>query len=339
MTYLPKGWGIALGAVLLIGLVGPRGVVAGDAFEADSTHWPHTSGSLRAAVLYGSGTMPSGMQVTRAGDTRNVALAFGLSAAVPGLGQAYNRQWVKAAVGLAVEAALWTGYVVWRERGLAERDDYLAYAHAHWSPAKYADWLNDYSDFLEQEYNRTITTPDVVIPAGIDFTNPDGWSGAERQAVRQLFEQIRALESDSGVIFPATGATFSHQLPFFAEQQYYELIGKYFQYAPGWDDYDDWRGADGSFTDAINPEEIDGTGTKVNVSDRFFQYADDHAHANDLLRRSSRLSAFFIVNHLLAAFDAAISAKLHNNRIDTSMQVSHDVFGAPQTTATVRLSF
>lgn len=331
-------------AVVVISLSGPAIAVASHSgpVPEDSTRWPHTATSVRSALLYGTVSRAEAQAAPATESSRNVALAFGLSAAVPGLGQAYNRQWVKAAIGLAVEAALWTGYVVWREQGLAERDDYWAFAHAHWNPAKYASWLNDYKAFLEQEYNRVITTPDVVVPAGIDaefFANPDGWSASERQAVRRLFEQIRALEADNGVIFPETGATFSHQLPFFAEQQYYELIGKYFQYAPGWDDYAAWREADGSFTGAINPEETDGAGNKIHVSDRFFAYADDHARANDLLRRSSRLSAFFIVNHVLAAFDAAISAKLHNNRIDTSMQLSHDAFGAPQTTASVRFLF
>ncbi|RMH66336.1 MAG: hypothetical protein D6685_05090 [Bacteroidetes bacterium] len=335
---------LALAGMLLHGFAGPR---PGWAAAADSTAPPHTAASLRATLLHGGlrtvAGRSGGVPAVAPGRPRHVALAFGLSAAVPGLGQAYNRQWVKAAVGLAVEAALWTGYVVWREQGLAQRDDYWAFAHAHWSPARYARWLNDYSDYLRLEHNRVIDTPPVSIPTGIDFSNPDGWTSAERAAVRQLFEQIRALEADRGVIFTATGATFSHQLPFFGEQQYYELIGKYFQYAPGWDDYPVWRTEDGTFTAAIDPEAVDASGAKIHVSDRFYRYADDHARANDLLRRASRLSAVFVVNHVLAAFDAAISARLHNNRLasslSSSLTVGHDAFGAPQTTASLRLSF
>lgn len=37
---------------------------------------------------------------------RSTPLAFGMSAVVPGLGQAYNRHWIKGAVAVAGEAAV-----------------------------------------------------------------------------------------------------------------------------------------------------------------------------------------------------------------------------------------
>ena len=64
---------------------------------------------------------------------------------------------------------------------------------------------------------------------------------------------------------------------------------------------------------------------------RFLDYAEDHAHANTLLRRASRVSAVLVLNHVLAAFDAAIAARLHNHRIETNMGVGYTGYGASRT--------
>ena len=281
--------------------------------------------SLRSSILYGADTGA----VEMAG-SRNIPLAFGLSAAVPGLGQAYNGQWVKAAVAVALEAAFIAGYFNYRSRGKDAEEAYKAYAHAHWSPARYAEWLEDYSDWLPATERAEIN-----VPSGIDFTNPDGWTAEQRSAVRNLFDQIRAVEGD--VYHPETGAAFSHKLPYFAEQQYYELIGKYYQFAPGWDDYPEWVGEDG-YNNAIDPERTGPGYTKPNIQGRFLEYARDHAHANDLLRNASRISALIVVNHLVAAIDAAVFAKLHNDRLSTQISLSHDPVSGTRPVASLRLT-
>src|SRR5690606_11644882 len=214
-----------------------------------------------------------------------------------------------------LEAALVLGYVDARRQGLDEEDAYEVYAHQHWSPVQYAAWLEDYSEWLPGVGRRLIDASGV---AGVDFTRPEAWSAAERQRVRAFFDAIRAVEG--AVYHPETGASFSHKLPYFAEQQYYELIGKYFQFAPGWEDYPAWReGEDGPFGGAIDPEQTGPNGEKVNVHGRFWEYDDMTEHANDLLRRASRLTAFVVVNHLVAALDAAVFAKLHNDRLQTEL--------------------
>lgn len=300
---------------------------------------PPTAAQVRATLLY-PGTppvAPSVRPLPAQGSSRSIPLAFVLSAAVPGAGQAYNRQWVKAAFGLALEAALVTGYTVWRQQGLDGETAFQTFAHARWSPTQYAAWLNDYTVFLTNEYGASITAPPITIPTGIDFQHPESWGATEQAAANTFFSQIRAIERQ--VFHPETGATFSHQLPNFGEQQYYELIGKYYQFAPGWDDYAAWKDAEGNFTAAIDPELTGQGGTKPNVTDTFRAYADDHGHANDLLRRASRLSVFFIFNHLMAGVDAAISAKLHNDRLRTHMGLGYGPDGRAQPVATVQVRF
>lgn len=262
-------------------------------------------------LLYGDANGEDA-SLRRASPIRHPAAAFALSAAVPGAGQAWNGQWIKAAVAIAVETALVTGYVVTRRRGLDAEDEFRAFAHEDWSPAQYAEWINDYRMYLQEEVGTSITAPPVEIVETIDFSTPSSWTRAERNAVDEMFNQIRAIERQS--IHPETGAAFSHQIPDFGDQQYYELIGKYFQFAPGWFDYPDWVTGDGMFTAAIDPEVSGPGGTKLYVSDTFYEYARDHADAQDLLRTASRISIFFIVNHLVAGIDAAVTARIRQNR-------------------------
>jgi hypothetical protein len=128
-------------------------------------------------------------------------------------------------------------------------------------------------------------------------------------------------------------------LPGFGEQQYYELIGKYFQFAPGWFDYPEWKAQNGEYTLAIDPERSGEGGSKPNVSSSFYNYAEEHADAQDLLRKASRVSLLLIVNHLAAAAEAAISAKLHNDRLSTSLGLAYVPVGGPVPVAVMRYRF
>lgn len=294
--------------------------------------------ALRAALLHGPAMerlAPAPLFL--AGGQRSVPLAFGLSAVLPGAGQAYNRQWTKAAIAVAIEAVVITSWIVRRNDGLQAHDDVEAFAQQGWNPGRYSDWLTDYADYLVQEFDHTVTAPPPDVPAGIDFSSPGSWTAAERQAVDDFFNQIRSLERQ--LYHVETGASFSHVLPYYGEQQYYELIGKYFQFAPGWGDYPDWTDGDGNYTAAIDPELTGTGGSKPNVSVTFYDYAKDHARAQDILRQASRISMLLVVNHLLAGIDAAVSAKLHNDRLDASFGVAYDPHGPPRPAAVLRYRF
>src|SRR5690606_5051854 len=119
------------------------------------------------------------------------------------------------------EGGLIAAYVLWRDRGLEMEDAYQHYAHAHWSPARYADWLNDFTSYLETEHGAEVASDPVDIPEQIDFTTPGDWSDSDWMRVRAFFDEIRTREGE--LFHPETGASFSHVLPYFGEQQYYEL--------------------------------------------------------------------------------------------------------------------
>lgn len=302
--------------------------------------------SVRAVILYGGEGNQAFQVEPGASSVRSIPLALGLSALLPGLGQAYNRQWIKAVAGVAIEAALVAGYFHYRGRGRDDEAAYQAYAHAHWVPTKYAIWLQDYSDWLPLTQRH-----DFDVPFDIDFSRPDSWTVDDRSRVRAFFNDIRAVE---GVIYhPETSAAFSHKLPYFGEQQYYELVGKYFQFAPGWVDYagvdcipgDEgctfpWLDSEGNYIDAVmDPERTGAGGSKPNVQGRMLEYARNHESANDLLRTASRVTSFILLNHIVAAIDAAVFAKLHNDRVSANVSATLDQFGEVAPSAYVRFSF
>ncbi len=295
--------------------------------DRTSTSATPTPNELRSGLLYA----PSAQ--VHSSRERSVPLAAVMSAVVPGAGQAYTRQWIKAAAGVAIEAALITAYVVWNGQGQDAERDFQAYAHEHWSPVQYAEWLEDYSDWLPASERF-----EIDIPNDIDFRNPGDWSSTERERVRAFFDQMRAAEN--AVYHPETGAAFSHHIPYFAEQQYYELIGKYFQFAPGWEDYGEWKDDDGNYVDAVmDPERTASDGSKPNVKGRFVEYASAHADANTLFRRASRVTAILLVNHVVAAIDAAVSAKLHNDRLTPGISVHATPDGEIVPLAALRYTF
>lgn len=354
-----KGSNIAcrLFLLLLIGL--PAGRVAGQGvadvnsfgIEAEllSEVPPvqHTRQSLRAALLasdagYAQNWQPTGQDaivtdfplLTKAGKLRSVGAAFGMSAVVPGLGQAYNRHWGKAITAFVLEAAIITSSIVWRNQGKNLETDYQAYAHGFWSPPKYANWLNDYSNYIVENFAAEVTAPQISVPGQINFENPESWSDGEWQTVLAFFDQIQSLERQ--MFHVETLAAFSHTLPDFSEQQYYELVGKYYQFAPGWEDYPEWI-VEGAYTAAIDPSMTGPDNTRPNVSDRFFQYADDHAHANDVLRRASRVTVLLLATHFVSAIEAAVSAKLHNDRLTPSMEIGTTGDGSVRPMASLRI--
>ena len=300
----------------------------------DSTRVKMTRASVKAALLYESPTGYTDLNATSPirAKKRSVGAAFGMSALVPGLGQAYNKQWGKAIGAFIMEAAIITSSIVWRNQGNDLERDYQLFAHAFWDPSKYANWLNDYSSFINVEVGQ------IAVPSSIDFRAPEAWSDQEWQQVLSFFDQIQDVERQ--MYHVETGAAFSHTLPDFSEQQYYELIGKYYQFAPGWSDYPEWLDQNGTPNAAIDPS-MTGTGEdeRPNVSDTFFRYSDDHAHANDVLRRASRVSGLLILTHMVSAIDAAISAKLHNDRISPGLEIGSNANGdvTPVATLTIKL--
>lgn len=96
--------------------------------------------------------------------------------------------------------------------------------------------------------------------------------------------------------------SFSHHLPDTKTQQYYEMIGKYDQFQYGWQDTDYRRG------DSLSSHRDD--------------YLVQRDKSNDSFGKAKAAAIFSIANHLISAFEGALSAKKFNREQDTFSQLS-----------------
>ena len=204
---------------------------------------------------------------------KSPVLAGVLSAIIPGAGQIYNEDYWVAAAFVVVEAALITTAVVYDNKGDEQTDYYESYADQNWSVVEYAEWLNEYNPETE---------PDIVI----DYDTPG------LQPWERIVDWNQLNEAETG----------SHNLPPHGEQQYYEMIGKYHQYSPGWND----------FTGGSNKELI---------SPNFEYYSGERGQANDYYNTSSTAIVGVYINHLLAAAEAVWGANRFNDKLAINLRV------------------
>jgi hypothetical protein len=212
-------------------------------------------------------------------------LAAGLSAALPGAGEFYAESYWKSALFVALEATLWTVNVVYNNKGDKQTDSYKKYADEHWSPVRYAEWINANLKYLNEYLDQSAYT----IPINSN-TSLSPWERIDWDALNRTERAI--------------GDGFSHSLAPYGDQQYYEMIGKYMQFVHGWDQ-----------TDFSTTTYLDQVTTQLKW------YAGERGKANDLYNTASTTATIIIINHILSAADAAWSAHLHNAiRTEVTMQ-------------------
>ena len=201
-------------------------------------------------------------------------LAAALSAVVPGAGQFYAKSFIKSAIFLGIEAGLWITYAIFQNQGDDQTDFYRNYADDNWDIRKYAGWLVD--EGFEGSGQINLSTQDL----------------------EQLRLQVNACEDSSG---------FSHKLPPFGDQQYYEVIGKYRTYMSGWSEV--------SGITKNNYETI-ALPSQINY------YMDEREQANTYYNNASLTLTVVIVNHLLSAADAVWSVSIFNKSLEVKTSVN-----------------
>jgi len=218
------------------------------------------------------------------GKKKSPALAGMMSLALPGAGEFYSESYWRAGGFALAEAGLWVFYAVYTSKGNRQTDVFQAFADDHWSALRYAEGI---------EANVTRLNSDVKTFTGYLIPGTEGRPPWERVD----WSKINAVESQ---IAQKSGNGFTHLLPHRPEQQYFELIGKYPQFAAGWDD-----------AGVMTPERI----LSSDVSARFLEYSKMRGVANDYYNTATAGAALVVVNHVLSALDAAWSASQYNNRV------------------------
>lgn len=223
-------------------------------------------------------------------------LAGAMSLIVPGAGEAYTKNYWKTAAFVAIEAAAIIVAVKYDKKGNDQTESFQNYADANWSVVKYAQWV------IRNKLNGV--DPGIIIS---DNTSLPPWE-------RINWGMLNHVESTEDV--------GSHTLPVHGKQQYFEEIGKYHQYAPGWNDF---------------PE---NQTTNVPISPNFNYYSGERGKANDFYSIASTFVKVIVANHFLSAIDAAWSATRYNKKLNISMKMKEmDVAGQMEFNPELRLSY
>ena len=216
-------------------------------------------------------------------------LAAGLSLVVPGAGQFYTERYWEAAAFFAADVAAWFLAYHYDHKGDVKTDFFQNYADARWSVIKYAE-------YAEATYASQIPGHPAFNWRNANFNNPSlsPWLRVDWAELNRMESAISSNAQGS----PAAGSYYSHNLPPYGEQQYYELIGKYGQFDPGWDDASSVPGSY-NYEDPVTPH--------------FTYYSSQRGLANSYYNTASTWVTVAIINHVLNAGYAALSAGWFNS--------------------------
>jgi hypothetical protein len=205
-------------------------------------------------------------------------LAAGLSAVLPGSGEFYAESYFKSAAFFAVEVAVWVVAYTYDKKADRQTDFFQDYANAHWSVVAYGNYATETFFPSGSTY--------LWLKPGTDGLPP--WQRVNWGELNRMERDIAATDA---------GRYYSHVLPPYGEQQYYELIGKYPQFNQGWDD------APPSFNYG-DP-----------LTARFEYYSAERGKANDYYNTASTMVAIAVVNHVVSMIDAAFTTAGYNRRL------------------------
>lgn len=231
-------------------------------------------------------------------------LALITSAIIPGSGQAANNKWVRAGVYFVAEAVFLGVHIKSYHDAKAEQRRYEQFADNNWSVVSYAQWLVNYHEQnnLTNEYIDELKNEIDGVSAAY---NPDkDWKKVD-------IELLRKVESNTPYVYPDQIVNeFSHEMPDYGSQQYYELISKYYQYGSGWNDFGKDR--EGNSLDSRYKLNWDGSDMPFN----FIRGATMADNFNDSYRLAGNMISLIILNHMVSAFDAFLTVKTKNNRLE-----------------------
>lgn len=226
---------------------------------------------------------------------KDPGLSFISSALVPGLGQAAHHQWIKTGIFAAIEVVTLYSHFHLHNEGHSLEEQYIQYADKNWSVVNYATYLVNYHNHYFPNDKITLNSlanSGYDLTTGPDYSRQD-WKRVNLDKLHQL-ENVTYYNGNSGV-------AFSHDMPDYGSQQYYELMSKYFQFSPGWRDF--------------NHSNYDVTWTLKDMPALFLQGARMANEYNNKFRMATNVLTITIINHFVSAFDAFITTKLRTRHL------------------------
>jgi len=203
-------------------------------------------------------------------ETKSPRRAFLYSLLVPGLGQLYAGNKLKAALFFVADVAAWGGYLSFRANGHDQEDAFRAYADLHWFEQPYWDSLLSVRSIAKWQDGD-------VFPHHIPY---EVTAAGDTVALKNL--------------------------------EYYENIGKYQQFIWGWDDLAQISSS------AAEPEDNYSSAHQG-------VYVVMREDANKQFDRATTMAIVSIANHLISAFDAAMTARRHNRSTEQARKLDVDL--------------
>lgn len=235
------------------------------------------------------------------------------SAVLPGSGQAANKKWVRAGLYFLAEAVMIGVHVKSYHDAKVEQKKYERFADNNWSVVTYAQWLVEYHEQNNLSNSYINDLRQEIAGKTADYDPDSDWQKVD-------LDLLRNVEENTPFVYPEkVGNNFSHVMPSYGSQQYYELISKYYQYGPGWNDFDsryqlNW----------------DGSGMPHN----FILGANMAEDFNDSYRLAGNMVSFLILNHIVSAFDAFLTVKIKNKELEADSNLLN-----PHRTFTLKFHF
>ena len=291
------------------------------------------------------------------GQYRSPKKALFMSLIVPGLGQTYvGHHWVnytRAAVYFLTDVALATGwnyYVVNKQD--AQIAKYRKFADQNWRQSNYETFLRvhyvkDQSELVNQHrqaYCEAVqnqeTNKGISLFAGCKDANPSSTN----------FQSFQSEYDDAN--WGGVDSISQRRANFENPHQFYELIGKEVEFITGWNDAGRIGLQDSTFRVLDDNMAViqDKDGNFPSVTTKNQQaYIAMRAQANDYARMQAYFLGGMVVNHLISALDAALTAHYHNKSLYQTETAWYDrvhLDGGltwqgqePATTVTARMSF
>lgn len=246
--------------------------------------------------------------------TRQPGLALLSSAVLPGSGQLVNKNWIRGGLYAAIEIASIYVILDYNRRGRRGEERYENFADQNWSVAQYAKWIVEYHDVNGLQNDDLEPLRNMVEGIEPAFNTETDWNSIDINVLRNAEKGTQFVTPDN-----LSNSNFSHSLPGYGSQQYYELISKYYQYQAGWRDYYSYHQENNS-----SPFLISRDGD--NASTMFFEGASLARNFNSNLRTSSSFTILLIANHVVSAFDSFFTFKLKQNRLEATTTMAADKY-------------
>lgn len=288
-------------------------------------------------------------------ESKSPLVAAGLSLLVPGAGEYYGRDYIRSAVFFGIDVLTLSMWYYYESDGDDRKDEYRDFADINFDEDVY------YMGLLGMTQNAiTWLEKKNSTEAGLEFNAADYWSleyfkdrnnwqwdDSDNLSVTDLLENSFGVfnsESDtlSTMVVELFGgsAQFTHNLPATKTQQYYEMIGKYHQFACGWNDFDGYEyDADGNLVkETVYIENSAGEQVPVEIpkmildtgvfnysengykSEKVDFYEDLRNKTNEAYEMGQNFLMATLLNHVASAFDASYVIK-KNFQIDTSLDI------------------